>query len=167
MIGKVSTDAKFLMMTTLIVFALGAKTFMSLTEPDELPAAAVASTGGAVKTGRSPSSIPTSKEVKPRWDRFAQHDLSCAKKATGSVVSIHGNFVQIQGRNCIKGFKSTSLEIINLKNGFTASIFESGPNRYQTDLIQLEQGENDIAIRYRERSGTVVEEVVRVNSTRI
>lgn len=163
---KFSTDAKFLTITTFIVVALGAKTFASLIEPDQLPASTVASQGASVKTDRSPSSIPSA-EVKPRWERFAQHDLSCSKKGTGSTVSINGSFVQIQGRNCIKGFKSASLEIINLKNGFTASVFESGPNRYQTDLIQLEQGENDIAIRYRERSGTMVEEVVKVRATRI
>lgn len=164
---KFSTDAKFLTITTLIVLALGAKTFASLTEQDPTPVADVVAKTGSVKTDRSPSSIPDSKEVKPRWDRFAQHDLSCAKKATSSLVSIHGSFVQIQGRNCIKGFKAESLEIINLKNGFTASVFESGPNRYQTDLIQLEQGDNEIAIRYKERGGMMVEEVLKVHATRI
>lgn len=166
MVHKFSTDAKFLTITTLIVLALGAKTFASLTEPDEMPHAAVAAAGGTVKTGRSPSSIPQIQEVKPKWDRYAQHDLSCSKKSMGAEIAVNGSFVQIQGRNCIKGFKSSALEIINLKNGFTASVFESGPNRYQTDLIQLEQGDNEIAIRYKER-GTVVEEVLRVRANRI
>jgi hypothetical protein len=168
MLQKFSSDTKFLAITSFIVLALGARTFFSLVEPEEIPAAALASKGAAIVGTRTPASVsPQTLEVKPKWERFAHHDLNCSKKGPASVVAVNGSMIQIQGRNCIKGFKTSELEIVNQKNGFTAAIFESGKNEYQTDLIQLEQGDNEITIRYRERSGTVVEEVVKVRATRI
>lgn len=168
MFQKLSSDTKFLVITSFIVLALGARTFFSLVEPEEIPASALASKGSPVIGTRSPAAVgPQSLEVKPKWERFAHHDLNCNKKGPAGILDVHGSMVQIQGRNCIKGFKTSDIEIINQKNGFTAAIFESGKNEYQTDLIQLEQGDNEITIRYRERSGTVVEEVVRVRATRI
>lgn len=168
MFQKISSDTKFLAITSFIVLALGARTFFSLVEPEEIPAAALASQGGPVIGTRTPASVgPQAHDVKPKWERFAHHDLNCNKKGPVGVLAVNGNMVQIQGRNCIKGFKASDIEIINQQNGYTASIFESGKDEYQTDLIQLEQGDNEITIRYRERSGTVVEEVVRVRATRI
>lgn len=168
MFQKISSDTKFLAITSFIVLALGARTFFSLVEPEEIQATALASNGSPVIGTRAPSSVgPQALDVKPKWERFAQHDLNCSKKGPGGILSVHGSMVQIQGRNCIKGFKTSDLEIVNQNNGFTAAVFESGKNEYQTDLIQLEQGDNEITIRYRERSGTVVEEVVRVRATRI
>ena len=168
MFQKLSSDTKFLAITSFIVLALGARTFFSLVEPEEIPASALASKGTPVIGSRAPSSVsPQAVEVKPKKERFAQHDLNCHKKGANAVVSVTGHMVQIQGRTCVSGFKSSDLEIVNRQNGFTAAVFESGKNEYQTDLIQLEQGDNEITIRYRERSGTVVEEVVRVRATRI
>lgn len=168
MFQKLSSDTKFLVITSFIVVALGARTFFSLVEPEEIPAAALATKGQSLSGTRAPAAVgPQTLEVKPKWERFAQHDLNCRKKGPASVLAVHGSMVQIQGRNCIKGFKTSELQIVNQKNGFTAAVFESGKNEYQTDLIQLEQGDNEITIRYRERSGTVVEEIVKVRATRI
>ncbi len=167
MFKKQFTDVQFLVVTMLVVLALGAKTFASLTEPDELQLPSVATNDAGLGVSRTPSSVGPAKEAKPRWDRFAHHDLNCHKKIEKPVVAINGNFVQLQGKHCLKGFKFSELDIVNRQNGFAASIFESGSDQYQTDLIQLEQGDNEIVIRYRENSGALVEEVVKVRSNRI
>ena len=93
-------------------------------------------------------------------------DLNCSKKGAFKV-SVRGNFVQFQGKSCVKGFNEGQVEIVNKSNGYTASIFPRGTDKYQTDLIQLQNGDNEIAIRYRERSGKSVEEVVHVTSINI
>ncbi|MNL75426.1 hypothetical protein D3C87_2012290 [compost metagenome] len=67
----------------------------------------------------------------------------------------------------MKNFNSENVEIINRSNGYTASIFDSGKNKYQTDLIQLVQGENEITVRYQDASGKTQEEVLKVLSSQI
>lgn len=151
----------------MLVLFMGIPTFQTLTQKEEVSGELVAMETSAVAAKRSPSSLPSSVvEVKPALASFTAYDLSCTKKSV-SELTVSGPYVQFQGRNCLKNFKSGDVEIVNKSNGYTASIFASGSDKYQTDLIQLQQGENEIAIRYRESSGKPVEVVVRVRSSKI
>lgn len=169
MFKRQASDIQFIAVTLVLVLLLGARTFLSLTEEEMLPAeSAVASASTlASSSSRVPASVPvTTHKVGSALEQFTQVDLNCSKKAA-QTVSIRGAFVQFQGKNCVKGLQEGDVEIINKSNGYTASIFSRGADKYQTDLIQLQSGENEIAIRYRERSGKSVEEIVRVHSTKI
>lgn len=167
MFKRPSSDIHFIAVTFVLVLLLGARTFLSLTEEEISPVeSAVASS--SVLAARSPASVPAAvtHKVESALQQFTEVDLNCSKKAA-AVVAIHGNFVQFQGKACLKGMDIGAVEIVNKSNGYTASIFARGSDKYQTDLIQLQNGENEIAIRYRERSGKAVEEVVKVQSTKI
>lgn len=162
------TDNQFLFVTLSLVLLLGVPAFLNITQEDEsLPeVAAVAGTAG-LSTDRHPASIPAP-AIKPPSKALeqTQWDLSCDKHAS-SVLRVSSDHVQFHGRTCLREGQGGEVEIINRTNGYTASIFFQGSNKYQTDLIQLQQGDNEIAIRYRERSGKMVEEVILVQLKRI
>ncbi|WP_415062315.1 hypothetical protein [Bdellovibrio sp.] len=167
MFKRQPTDTQFIFLTLMLVLLMGIPTFQTLTQKEEVSDVQVAAESPPLTTKRSPSSLPASVvDVKPALQQFTAYDLSCAKKSA-SELTVSGPYVQFQGRNCLKNFKSGDVEIVNKSNGYTASIFSSGSDKYQTDLIQLQQGENEIAIRYRESSGKPVEVVVRVHSSKI
>lgn len=168
MFKRQTSDIQFIGVTLVLVLLLGARTFYSLTEDEALPVeSAVASSASVASATRSPSSLPKNTvKFDSGLEQFTQFDLSCTKKSV-TTVSVQGSFVQFQGKNCVKSLQQDDVEIVNKSNGYTASIFKRGTDKYQTDLIQLKAGDNEIAIRYRERSGKSVEEVVRVHSTKI
>lgn len=169
MFKRQPSDIQFIAVTLVLVLLLGARTFYSLTEEEEVSVApAVASQSVLASNKRTPASVPqgNATSLKSALEQFTAMDLNCAKK--GAVkVSVRGSFVQFQGKSCVKGFNEGQVEIVNKSNGYTASIFPRGTDKYQTDLIQLQNGDNEIAIRYRERSGKSVEEVVHVTSINI
>lgn len=167
MFKRQPTDTQFLFITLILVLLLGIPTFHTLTANEELSEEQVV--GTSAPTGqRSPASVSTASalRVASAISHFTQYDVSCAKKVLPKL-DVTGSYVQFQGKNCLKNFKDGDIEIVNRSNGYTASVFISGSDKYQTDLIQLQKGDNEIAIRYRERSGKAVEEVVRVRSSQI
>ncbi|ASD65561.1 hypothetical protein [Bdellovibrio bacteriovorus] len=161
------SDTQFIIVTFVLVLLLGIPTFMNLTEDSYVVAEEEvfeSAQAPALAGGREPASIPSAKVA--AVSRLTQFDLSCAKKAL-SPLSVDSGYVQFEGKNCLRGFKEGDVEIINKSNGYTASIFLRGTDKYQTDLIQLKKGDNEITIRYRERSGKAVEEVLLVRSSQI
>lgn len=117
---------------------------------------------------RTPASIPPAPSVKvaKAHSHFHSMDLNCKKSATSSFKVV-GAFLQFQGKNCGPSLKDGDVEIINKSNGFTASVFTKGSNQYQTDLIQLKEGDNQILIRYRPSTGQPVEQTMTVTSSAI
>lgn len=174
MFKRQSSDTHFLFITLVLVLLLGIPIFHTLTAEDEMPEVAVASLGtaGVEAGGRGPASIPTMVPVRAgkatlgMTSLATSYDLSCSKKGL-QKINVNGSYVQLQGKNCLKNLSSGDIEIVNKSNGYTASIFNSGSNQYQTDLIQLRGGDNEIVIRYRERSGKPVEETIHVHAPKI
>lgn len=155
----------FIFVTLVLVLMMGAPTFFSLTDDSDFiesqePVASV------VNASRTPASLPpvTVATKEKALNRFFSYDLSCAKKDVGVPLEVRGGFVQLQGKSCLNKVQRQQVEIINKTNGYTASIFDSGTDKYQTDLIQLADGENEISVRYRESSGKTVESVIRIRS---
>lgn len=141
-------------------------TYQTLAQNDEAESATPSVTS-ADQGERAPASIPAQalKAVKPAA-HFKNLDLNC-KKNQLSPLSVVGTYVQLQGKNCVANFNVGDVEIMNKSNGFTASVFQSGADKYQTDLIQLQPGQNEITIRYRERSGKSVQETLHITSSSI
>ncbi|MEN0057901.1 MAG: hypothetical protein AAGB31_03630 [Bdellovibrio sp.] len=160
MFTRQPSETHFIIVTFILVILLGVPTVRTLTEMD-IKAETMEGT-------RAPASVPESvAAVAPSsLTEKTDFDLSCLKK-NATAFTVRGDFVQLHGKSCLKDFKNTDVEIINKSNGYTASIFIRGSDKYQTDLIQLNKGENEIAVRYRVRSGKTVEEVIRIRSSQI
>lgn len=105
---------------------------------------------------RAPASVP-----KEPLLHTEQVDFGCSKQL--GAIKAQGSFLQMKGLLC----RGKDLVIVNKSNGFTASVFELGDGRYQTDMIQLRQGENELHIRYQNQKGQEQEHKVQVSSTRI
>lgn len=161
-------DNHILAGTFMLVLLLGIPTYNSLMEQISEPVPQVATATVKGIPSRGIASIPTKDKtsVASALPHYTQFDLNCNKNAVKPVV-VHGGYVQFQGKTCLQKKSVDGLEIVNISNGYTASIFNSGSDKYQTDLIQLKHGDNEIAIRYRESSGKPVEQIIRIHSNHI
>lgn len=161
-----ASERNFIIITLLLVMALGAQTVSSLLQDDMVDRVADGSVPVA-GPDRAPASLGSSEApVKKSLSQLVDLDLSCTKKLQ-KELSISGSFVQLKGKNCLKGFKEGQIQIVNQSNGYTASIFAFGRNRYQTDLIQLREGENQIMIRHQSKNGSVFEQTLNVRASAI
>ncbi|MGZ3742232.1 MAG: hypothetical protein ACXWRE_00785 [Pseudobdellovibrionaceae bacterium] len=171
---------KFLLITSCLVAILAVPTFASLVAVEEnSQSIAKVLKPEALKT-RQPASLPqvglpkksvvildAKKELGNSLNRnLLSYDFSCAKIKTTNF-KVEGSFLQLKGKDCAKNSRDLKLSITNQTNGFTASVFLLNKKEYQTDLIQLKEGENKISIQYENPSGQIEEHVLNVKATAI
>lgn len=174
-----NTEWKFLVTTAFLVATIAVPTLASLMTPDEnTPQTTMVLRPTELKS-RQPASLPalvghapkksvviqdTKKELNNLLsNNLISFDFSCGKtKATD--FKVEGGYLQLKGKDCNKGAQSPKLSITNKSNGFTASVFMLNDKEYQTDLIQLEEGENQISIQYQTPSGQIEEHLLKVKA---
>ncbi|MBK9324097.1 MAG: hypothetical protein IPM97_14325 [Bdellovibrionaceae bacterium] len=93
-------------------------------------------------------------------DNLITYNLKCPKSADSKNFKVQGSYVQLRGLDCNQKTHAGKISIVNKTNGFTASVFLLDGKNYQTDLIQLKEGENQIYIRYQSLSSEKEEEYV-------
>jgi hypothetical protein len=118
------------------------------------------------KSNRQPASIPqTTATPMASSDSRLSLDLNCSGKKQ-RPLKISGQWALLRGRVCqFENFKA--VEIVNLQNGFTASVFNIGVQQYQTDLIQLDQGTNKVRVRLIPLKGSIEEQTFVIESNPI
>ncbi len=167
MFKRAASEIQFIAITFILVVLLGARTFANLTEADFVALDEVKTTSRTEPLQRKPASLPPTAVAPQKIDsslhQSADVDLNCSKK-NGSL-EVHAGYVQFKGKSCARGVRMGEIQIVNKSNGYTASVFDRGSDKYQTDLIQLQPGENEISIRY-QNSGRQVEEIIRVSSSK-
>ncbi|MFM6928961.1 MAG: hypothetical protein ACKOX6_10890 [Bdellovibrio sp.] len=171
MIKRSASDIQFIAVTFVLVALLGVPTFASLVESDEISASATVEPATSLAQNvvgvRSPSSVAAvtivPQKVTSTLHQSADFDLNCTKKSADRIA-VKGSYLQLRGKSCVRGYAIGQIEIVNKSNGYTASVFDRGSDKYQTDLIQLSKGENEITIRYKAASGKSVEEVLRISA---
>lgn len=161
---KVSPDLRFLGIVFLIVAALGVQTLASLSHEDAPGAriAAPATPAAATDDSRQPASLP-SPEMKPASAMNDVFDIDCKKNEAAFEVS--AGQVRFRGKTCFSGENLDRLEILNETNGSTATILRRGTNAFETDLIPLNDGANQVKIASLDQSGRRVERIFKVVST--
>lgn len=116
---------------------------------------------------RGPASIPPLTAVPiPHFKTKLAYDLNCGLNKKIKNLKMNGQWAQLKGRVC-DNKKLKKVEITNLNNGFTASIFDVGVSQYQTDLIQLDQGTNKIRVRITPLEGSAEEQTVVIENQSI
>ena len=158
--ARTSAEHKFLFISSILVFLLGIQTAASLLdEPVESGRRAPAAIAAAKIAMKSPAEdIPISSQL-------VSLDVSC-RREDKREIAVKGSLLQIHGKDCITD-KTGEIKIINKSNGYTASVFPRGTEGFQTDLIQLVEGQNEIVIEYVNPSGKKLERQVLVNSSHI
>jgi hypothetical protein len=171
---------KFLAVTAFLVGTVGVPTLASLLASEEGPKQMVTILRPNEQKIRQPASLPqlgspkknvvildTKKELGNLLsNNLISYDFSCAKTKT-TDFKVDGAFLQLRGKDCKKNSQSPKLSITNKSNGFTASVFLLSAKEYQTDLIQLREGDNQISIEYKMPSGQVEEHILNVKASAI
>lgn len=139
---SLTNDVRFLILSTAIVALVGVQTVIDLATDDGPRAVAAVSI-----VPRTPASLPKagSHPAAPAW-KEPLLEWNCGKDAP-KPQAVQGRQLRLRGAGC-SDFKSSRLSIVNESNGFTASVFDKGSAGYETDLIQLHEGENRIRVQY-------------------
>jgi hypothetical protein len=173
-----NTEWKFLATTAFLVATIAVPTLASLMTPDENTPQTTMVLRPTELKAREPASVPslvstpkksiviqdTKKELNNLLSNsMISYDFSCSKTKL-TDFKVEGAYLQLKGKDCNKGAQSPKLSITNKSNGFTASVFMLNEKEYQTDLIQLEEGENQISIQYQMPSGRIEEHLLKVKA---
>lgn len=117
---------------------------------------------------RAPASISANTPFEKKSPSFKsallEWNWNC-RQASPIKASVKGDNVRLKGRFCGANFSPQRLVIVNQSNGFTASIFEKGQQEYETDLIQLQQGSNNIHLEYQNSAGQKIESMLTILSS--
>jgi hypothetical protein len=171
------TEWKFIATTAFLVVTIAIPTLASLITPEEGSQPGTVALQASEPKIRQPASLPDPGSPKKAVvildakkelgnllsDNLINYDFSCAK-ITVTDFKVEGAFLQLKGKDCTKNSQSPKLSITNKSNGFTAAIFLLNAKEYQTDLIQLKEGENQISIQYQMPSGQIEEHVLNVKA---
>lgn len=133
--------------------------FVFSTKPSAAPESALTS------IVRLPASIPSGiqenffassgRQTEPV--RMDVVDVSCWDGLSPEEQPVKSRWVRLTGRSCLGGTRAEQIQVKNLSNGFEATIFPSGPQALTTDFIPLQEGKNEILIRFESEAGAAVE----------
>ncbi len=90
------------------------------------------------KSHRAPASLQLVNQID------VVHEIPC--KTDALSMEVKGEFVRLKGTTCAASQKIQSLSVRNETNGFTATVFAKSASQFETDLIELSQGENWLEI---------------------
>lgn len=165
-------ENKFLGITFILVLLLGAVTLLSLYDPEDynltisnqsLSELTEVDLGGKNLRERQPASIPPTSSMHTPTANHVNLNPSCDKQEEYNI-KVKGTTFQIEGKHCSAKMKQNSFEIVNLTNGFTASVFDQVGSGFQTDLVQLKKGANNLVIRFHAADGKLIEKKLNIIS---
>jgi hypothetical protein len=145
-------ELKFLALTFGLVLSLGMGAILNFLKLPEQKASEALS--------RNPASLPSasaSEAVAPALTKIESLEWSCGDQEKNIAVS--SNRIRVKGRACSK----ESISIVNETNGLTATVFE-GEKGYSSEYMELNLGENQIAINWTDKKGQP--QVTRLNVNR-
>ncbi len=143
----------------LAVVALAWPTYNSLANAEESPLKASASTTSSEQVAldeRQPASIPKPAVALQKAKVFAELNLGCGVEQKSVVAE--SNLIQFRGKSCDKTIDFEKVEIVNTKNGYSATVFANANSKFQTDFVRLEKGENTVRVLIKKRNNAVIEE---------
>ena len=165
-------ERRFLLMTVLLVFLVGAPTVYSIVRDPSLLSA-----HGSYSQQRQIASLPV---VATTDSEFSKRNEVKAKSVTFSLEcegnlkseedhSIEGSLLRLKLEGCEKGLL-TDVSITNVSNGFTASVIETKDQGFTTDFMDLKEGDNHVEIKGISESGEKILrklKFTRVSSTNV
>ncbi len=158
---------KFILMNFVFVVVFGLKTFDSLfVEKSQDPESKEIVGEGF----RNPASIPA-KQLDPKGNRplknvqFQQEaitiSINCKKN---KKIMTQSAMIMLRGQYCFKDFNGNDVKLTNLKNGFEASFFAIEKDLFNTDLIQLSSGLNEIEVQVIKNQQVIYAEKIQIEA---
>ena len=166
-----SAENKFLLISFIAVLLLGFKTVDSLLEQPivKLKGPSLRQPSSLQDRADRGQSLALASPL-PLESPAANFDFNCQKDVLKKLVKefiVKGAYLQIRGKGCLKAMQDDQVVIVNKSNGYTAAVFPMGQEEFQTDLIQLIEGQNQILIQYQNSNGKKFQREVVVNSSHI
>ena len=145
---------KFIVANLMISSILGLSIWYQVQEYQSNPNQQVKAGGVAVVTAmtRTPAAIPEEVRIFPRtqtkikeltFDNEFIKNIECQGK--DKLIKTKSDSIILAGKSCAQ---IVQINITNLSNGYTASVFNMEDKSYKTDLIPLDVGANDLSIEY-------------------
>jgi hypothetical protein len=147
--------------TFIIVLTLGVFSLQSLVM-DDTPVA-VLDAGARTPASVSATSLEGQEHSKINTRRELEVNFNCLKEKL-EKANVRADFIQLHGRNCLDLKKGSEIEMTNKANGFTASVFQIADKSYQTDIIPLSPGINEISVKAVENDGKSYEYSLEINA---
>lgn len=143
---------KFILANLFILTFLGVGIIYQLKGPLEKPLRSPFETT-LIPAERAPASIKKNPDLFPhsinKLKKFSDSNelvLNLACNNEDLTIKTKNESAILTGSHCLK---LNQVKIINLSNGYTASIFEITDKKYKTDLIPLTVGANKISVAYK------------------
>ncbi len=149
-------EQRFLLITSFLVALIGAPAVYSVVkEPQSLESLAKKQT--STSQDRSPASVKPivseSSQKNAIKSRSVVLDYSCAHEKSSKEVD--GTLLRLRGKGC-KNSQWKNVSVVNQTNGFTATVVVLKDNQFTTDYIDLQEGDNQIAIKGTDENGKSV-----------
>ncbi len=109
-------------------------------------------------TATGPQSAGGAAETDAGSGQLATLDWNCAESK--ETPKLKGTHVRLKSKYCDKT-ESPSVKIINQKNGYTAAVFLAAKG-FSTDFIDLDDGENQLLIEWKNPKGQKVQREFKV-----
>lgn len=162
-----NTQSKFIFINFIIVILLGVKTFDSLFVDTYIHNEPIQSISDQLRNPASisPKHLIAAKSETLKSTQIQQEaitiSMNCQKN---KKVVTQSEMVMLRGNYCFKDLKGEEVKMINLKNGFEASFFALDKNQFNTDLIQLASGLNEIEIQVIKNQQIIYVEKIQIES---
>lgn len=155
-------ERKFLLLTLSLIILVGAPAVYSMIQE---PAGIRHEN---VFPGRAPASVSNSKHaVKPASRNAIKAkavtlDFDCKKKSKKDLEpETDGNLLRLKSDFCLND-KWKNVSIVNETNGFTATVIFIKQG-FTTDFIELNEGENKVAISGVDEKGQAIQHLFKIN----
>jgi hypothetical protein len=142
----------FFFVTLALVVLMGFPVVMSISaaRPENLaPAEALPRSESRQPSSLGPSIADEAPAIEGKGLRVA---LPCTKDAEPAPLTTALKAVRLDGHTC-QTARAVATSILNKTNGFAATIFPGKSDRFTTDYIELEPGENQIVIQVADADG--------------
>lgn len=138
--------------------------FILSTRPEQAQTA-LQSADALSKLARLPASLPSQlpggvfSAAKPvAAAQMEILELPCWDKQESDVLDSGSRWLRLKGRTCHMPVLGDSMTVRNLTNGYLATVFNSErPGELTTDYIPLQEGKNDILVRFETEPGVLME----------
>jgi len=83
--------------------------------------------------------------------------LPCWDAGETAEQPVAARWVRLTGKPCQTGADPESIEVWNLSNGYAGTVFKSQSDQMTTDFMPLQEGNNDILMRFGFNEGVALE----------
>lgn len=134
-------ESRFLVFTLFLVVLVGAPAVYSVVKD---PQAAVERYEEA-SSDRAPASETKAIVEAPAKTKGVTESVTLNLECNVSEKSVQGTHLRVTGDSCVKN-TIKEVTVVNISNGFTASVIFTKGNAFTTDFIDLKDGENNLQI---------------------